>query len=72
MKKTITHFSHSGDDAIKLEALRKKDGINRGLESIGNTRFANIAWSAISVQRCQGCIRKLVTSREIDLGVSFL
>lgn len=69
LSKTIAHFSHSNDSTQKLDALRKQRKIGRGLEKVGKTRFATVTWSALSLQRCMGCIRELVEDGSINLKV---
>ena len=53
-----------------LRALRNELKLGPGLESIGKTRFATLVWSAISLLRCLGAIRQLVTSGRIEIPVS--
>jgi hypothetical protein len=54
-----------------LERTRTRLGIKRGLESIGDTRFATIYWSAVSVHRCLPALREIVSDKKlgIEIGV---
>lgn len=69
LRKLVAHFSHAAHDNVQLDELRAKKGIGRGLESIGNTRFATFTWSALSVRRCLDCLYELAETEMIDLGV---
>lgn len=43
-----------------------------GLEAIGDTRFATMYYSALSMRQCLPAICNLVGAKEIEIKVSFI
>ncbi|KAG6376828.1 hypothetical protein JVT61DRAFT_1854 [Boletus reticuloceps] len=60
LRAVTAFFRRSSQASEKLEAVRQKMGISRGLEGIGKTRFATICTAVISLQRCFVALRELV------------
>ena len=58
------HRAHKGIHLIERE--RRKQGIPRGLESIGKTRFLTVYRGAMSVERCTEPIRYIVMNEELE------
>ncbi|KAF7295941.1 DUF659 family protein [Mycena chlorophos] len=65
-KGAIKHFSQSLYASTHLRAVRVSRDINRGLETVGNTRFATLYWSGYSFERCLPAIVQLVESHVVD------
>lgn len=57
----------------QLNLARQKLNIGRGLEAIGDTRFATIYWSAESIRCCLPAFRQIVADPAlgIEIGVCF-
>ncbi|KAH9936967.1 ribonuclease H-like domain-containing protein, partial [Amylocystis lapponica] len=53
----LTSFSHSDNASNKLNEIRNMVDIGRGLQHIGNIRFATIIHAAISLRRCLPALR---------------
>ncbi|KAJ7078626.1 ribonuclease H-like domain-containing protein, partial [Mycena crocata] len=64
---TIKSYSHSKEAKGLLKDLRVQGGTGRGLETIGKTRFATIAWSSISLRRNLPWIRTLSTNGQVEI-----
>ncbi|TFK80579.1 hypothetical protein K466DRAFT_503657, partial [Polyporus arcularius HHB13444] len=62
LRKIITYFRKSTLANTELSALRAEDGVARGLESIGKTRFATVYWSSESIRQCLPQLRRIVGS----------
>ncbi|KAJ7769822.1 ribonuclease H-like domain-containing protein [Mycena metata] len=67
MRMTITYFSHSTYSATHLKALRVIFDINKGLETIGRTRFGTLYWAGYSLLRCLPAISELIELGIIDV-----
>ncbi|KAJ7142794.1 ribonuclease H-like domain-containing protein, partial [Mycena epipterygia] len=67
LRGAVKHFSHSKQSKGMLKQLRIQENIGRGLETIGKTRFASVAWSAISLRRNLNPIRTLVTNGQVEI-----
>ncbi|KAJ7606344.1 ribonuclease H-like domain-containing protein [Mycena polygramma] len=67
LRGTIKHFSQSRESKKLLKDTRLREGIGRGLETIGKTRFATVTWSGISLRRNLNPIRSLVTTGLIEV-----
>jgi hypothetical protein len=70
MRTTITYFSHSTYSATHLKALRVILEINKGLETVGKTRFGTLYWAGYALQRCIPGISELIQSGVIDVDSS--
>ncbi|QRW15693.1 hypothetical protein RhiXN_03694 [Rhizoctonia solani] len=66
-QKVLNFFKKSTSAKALLDQLRKLEGILRGLESIGKTRFGTVGHAALSLLRCMGLIRRLVSKGAIDI-----
>lgn len=69
LRKIIKYFRKSTIASTELTILRLQDGVSRGLESIGKTRFATVYWAAESVKRCLPQLRQLMDSGKVPLKV---
>jgi hypothetical protein len=56
---TLEHFDYH----------RKKLGIGRGLETIGETRFGMIYWSGKSVQRGLPAFRAIISDEALGIDI---
>ncbi|KAJ7719512.1 ribonuclease H-like domain-containing protein [Mycena metata] len=65
------HLSNTIKDICKIEyfqdALRVIFDINKGLETIGNTRFGTLYWAGYSLLRCLPAISELIELGIIDV-----
>lgn len=68
MRMTITYFSHSTYSATHLSALLVILEINKGLETIGKTRFGTIYWAGYALTRCLPAITNLIQTGIIDVS----
>lgn len=68
LRAALTYFSHSNSATTKLDEARKALNIPRGLQKIGNTRFATICISAIAMKHCLPALRQICTQRLVTLG----
>jgi hypothetical protein len=71
MRGLLASLAHAGWAMEHLERARRRLNITRGLESIGETRFGTIYWSAASVHRCLPALREIVGDKTlgIEIGV---
>src|SRR5690349_5099325 len=66
LRKLLTHFKMSTHASGKLSNARKTLGIARGLQSIGNMRFATLYYAAVSVLNNLPALYKIYHDGEID------
>lgn len=69
LRKVLTYFKKSTLADTELTILRAEEGIARGLESIGKTRFATVYWSALSVKQCLPELRRVVKTGRLSIKV---
>ncbi|KAI0755573.1 ribonuclease H-like domain-containing protein [Fomes fomentarius] len=67
LRDIIKYFRKSTIASTELTILRLQDGVSRGLESIGKTRFATVYWAAESVKRCLPQLQQLMDSGKVPL-----
>ncbi|KAH8813669.1 ribonuclease H-like domain-containing protein [Flagelloscypha sp. PMI_526] len=67
VREVLAHMAHSTYNRNQFDKARKELGIMRGLEGIGETRFATVYWSGESVLRGIPALAKIV--REPEWGV---
>ncbi|KAJ7620470.1 ribonuclease H-like domain-containing protein, partial [Mycena rosella] len=72
MRGAIRHFNQSKQSKRMLKTLHFSNGIGRGLETIGKTRFATIVWAAIALRRNLPPISTLVTSGQVEIKLNQL
>lgn len=70
LKRVVKYFSKSTKASTALTDAREEDGVPRGLEKFGKTRFATNFYSSASVERCLPSICKVVTDEGINLTVN--
>ncbi|KAI0668206.1 ribonuclease H-like domain-containing protein, partial [Trametes maxima] len=68
LRKIVSYFRRSTKASAELATTRAEDGITRGLQSIGRTRFASIYWSADALKTCLPSIRQLISSGKLQLS----
>ncbi|KAG8744291.1 hypothetical protein FRC12_014824 [Ceratobasidium sp. 428] len=66
LRKLLTHFRMSTYATGKLDAARKILGTLRGLQSIGNTRFATLYYAALSVLENLPALYKIHQAGDVD------
>lgn len=66
LRKLIKHFKMSTYATGKLNAARKVLLISRGIQSIGQTRFATIYYAATSVLANLPALYKIYRDNEVD------
>ncbi|TBU55402.1 ribonuclease H-like domain-containing protein [Dichomitus squalens] len=67
LRKIVKYFRKSPLAAALLTDARMEEGIARGLQSVGRTRFATFYWSAESLKSSLPVMRQLVSSGKISL-----
>ncbi|CDO75074.1 hypothetical protein BN946_scf184703.g4 [Trametes cinnabarina] len=65
LRKIIQYFRRSTKASNDLTAARLEEGLTRGLQSIGKTRFASVYWSAESLRACLPLMRHLVSNGKL-------
>ncbi|KAH9858440.1 ribonuclease H-like domain-containing protein [Lenzites betulinus] len=67
LRKIVQYFRRSTKASTELTSIRIEDGVTRGLQSVGKTRFATVYWSAKSLRACLPSIRQLISSGKLTL-----
>ncbi|CDO73916.1 hypothetical protein BN946_scf185016.g73 [Trametes cinnabarina] len=67
LRKIIQYFRKSTKASNDLAAAHLEEGLTRGLQSIGKTRFASVYWSAESLRACLPLMRQLVSSGRLAI-----
>ena len=66
----VKFMSQSSLAGEPFERAREHHKIGRGLETIGNTRFATTMWSADSVHHCIPAFREVVKDHGNEINIA--
>lgn len=64
----MKYFKKSSFARAHLNALRLEDGVTRGMQAMGNTRFVGMYWSGKGVLHCMPLVLKLVRNGTLRLN----
>ncbi|OJT07823.1 hypothetical protein TRAPUB_1283 [Trametes pubescens] len=68
LRKLVTYFRKSTKASADLTAAQVEEGLTRGLQSVGKTRFATVYWSAESLRGCLPVMRQLYSSGKLSIS----